>query len=510
MKFLTFLTLLATTSPSLFHNALVSARELPVNPTTHSRYASGEVMDQIMKGKEATWDYYRSQGYFSAGRYKSHNQYTPCGKDGTVTLNTGGNFTTYKCKGLDVTGHLTHDDLGSVDETEQIGSSVWGITVQGRELAIIGQTDGAAIAEVVGKGWWNYLGKKEGTLDYIGRIPHQSLPSIWREIKSYKHYAIIGSEAVGHGIQIFDIHKALELRSGGFLDYKRLSRETKVFDLKTDLTAWFSDLPVGRSHNVVIAEASQHILAVGAQPRNDSCRSGLIFIDVSDPSKPQRTGCAADDGYVHDAQCLIYKGPDSRYNGREICYGYNEDSLTIYDISDKTTTNIISKTSYEGASYTHQGWVLDTENQEFLLLDDELDERNSAGSAADGRSTTYIWNITNLGAPIQTGIWKSDIIAIDHNQYIRNGFTYQSNYGAGLRILDVSSIPFKPSGEDIKEVAYFDIFPDDDESPQPVFIGSWANYPFFKSGYIVVNTFDRGTFVVKRSMKGVNGVRAEY
>lgn len=92
----------------------------------------------------------------------------------------------------------------------------------------------------------------------------------------------------------------------------------------------------------------------------------------------------------YSAQCLIYRGPDAKYDGTEICYGYNEDSLTIYDITDKTKTNIISNTSYVGATYTHQGWVLDTENQEFLLLDDELDEQR--GVIVDGKPVTYIWN----------------------------------------------------------------------------------------------------------------------
>lgn len=289
-----------------------------------------------------------------------------------------------------------------------------------------------------------------------------------------------------------------------------------MFSIEKDLTSWINDLPIGRSHNVVIAEDSKHILAVGAQPRDDVCKSGLIFYDLSDPSKPKRTGCAADDGYVHDAQCLIYKGPHQKYYGREICYGYNEDSLTIYDITDKTVTNIISKTSYEGAAYTHQGWVLDPENQEFLILDDELDEQKGLnpagphGTVGDGKSTTYIWNITNLEAPLQTGIWKSDIVAIDHNQYVKNWFSYQSNYGAGLRILDVKSIPSDPTGAGIKEVAYIDIFPDDDEDSKPVFIGTWGSYPYFKSGHIVINTYDRGVFVVKRSQKVSKGVRAEF
>lgn len=42
---------------------------------------------------------------------------------------------------------------------------------------------------------------------YLGRLPQYSFPSIWREIRSYKHYMTIGSEAVGHGIQIFDMTK---------------------------------------------------------------------------------------------------------------------------------------------------------------------------------------------------------------------------------------------------------------------------------------------------------------
>ena len=70
--------------------------------------------------------------------------------------------------------------------------------------------------------------------------------------------------------------------------------------------------------------------AVGAVPRNQGCRAGLIFINMTDPSNPVSPGCAWQDGYVHDAQCVIYNGPDKKYVGREICYGYNEDTLTMY------------------------------------------------------------------------------------------------------------------------------------------------------------------------------------
>ena len=39
---------------------------------------------------------------------------------------------------------------------------------------------------------------------------------------------------------------------------------------------------------------------------------GLHAIDVSDPLNPQFAGCYDEDGYTHDAQCVIYRGPDAR------------------------------------------------------------------------------------------------------------------------------------------------------------------------------------------------------
>ncbi|PWW72324.1 hypothetical protein C7212DRAFT_302097 [Tuber magnatum] len=486
------------------------SREKPVDQGTHAMYVSGAVMETILRAKEAAWDDLERKGYFAAGTWESHNYYKACGEDGIIQLGRGANHS-HQCFNLDLTGHLTHGDLGSAgnDSTRRVGSSIWGITLEGREFAIIGQADGAAFAEVVGRGWWNWVpffGKAEGTLDYLGRLPQQTLPSWWREIKTYKHYAIIGSEAIGHGVQIFDLRKIVDIRTR----WNPLSRATKTFSVTTDLTGWFNDLPVGRSHNVVIAEASDHVIAVGAQPRNDTCASGLIFIDVSDPSKPKKTGCASGDGYVHDAQCLIYQGPHTKYVGKEICYGYNEDSLTIYDITDKTTTTIISRTSYEGVNYTHQGWVLDEKDQRFLLLDDELDEVRRVGPAADQHATTYIWDISNLEKPIQSGIYKSEAISIDHNQYVHKGYTYQSNYGSGLRVLDITSIPLDPTGACVREVAYFDVFPDDDNSQNVSFVGTWGSYAYFESGHIIVNTIDRGVFVVKRSKEVKGGFRAEF
>lgn len=41
-------------------------------------------------------------------------------------------------------------------------------------------------------------------------------------------------------------------------------------------------------------------------------------------------------------------------------------------------------------------------------------------------------------------------------------------------------------------------------------MGTWGSYGYFKSGHIIINTYDRGVFVVKRSEKVTKGFRAEF
>ena len=383
---------------------------------------------------------------------------------------------------MDLYDFINHADLGS---TAGEGSSSWGWTSEdGREFGAIGQADGAAFVEVT----------KEGKMQYLGRLPQQSVPSIWREIRVYNDLAIIGSEAEGHGIQVFDMKKLLSVNPA----------RPVTFSTETDLEGLFTDLPIGRTHNVVINWDLGYAASVGAQPRNSTCRSGIIYIDLSDPSNPSTPGCASQDGYVHDLQCWKYNGPDKRYLGKDLCFGFNEDTVTLYDSSDKTGTGsnstIISRVGYEGATYTHQGWFIDNDWHQYLLVDDELDEIEKVGPAAPGRPVTHIIDMTDLENPVASGwFYATDVNAIDHNQYVVDGFTYQSNYGAGLWVHDVSSIADDPTGAGVQPVAFFDIYPEDDamEGGGIVeFVGTWSHF-LFPSGYIMVNTIERGAFVIK-------------
>jgi hypothetical protein len=76
-----------------------------------------------------------------------------------------------------------------------------------------------------------------------------------------------------------------------------------TFDTTKDLDGLFDDLPIGRAHNVVIDWDNEYAIAVGAQPRNQTCAAGLEYINLDDSTNPYKPGCASSDGYTHDAQC---------------------------------------------------------------------------------------------------------------------------------------------------------------------------------------------------------------
>jgi hypothetical protein len=60
--------------------------------------------------------------------------------------------------------------------------------------------------------------------------------------------------------------------------------------------------------------------------------------------------------------------------------------------------------------------------------------------------------------------------SIDHNQYIYRGYTFQSNYEAGLRILWLDQETWT-----LTETGFFDVYP---PSTTPSFRGTWSNYPY--------------------------------
>ena len=374
-----------------------------------------------------------------------------------ATTCTGGNAGVNLCDNVDLMSYLAMNDIGG-----GVGVDIWGWTDSstGKEYAIMGRSTGTAFVDI----------SDPVRPTYLGNLPPHSGNSQWRDMKVYLDHAFIVSEASGGGMQVFDL---TQLRT--------VSSPPVTFS-ETAHYAGFSD-----AHNIAINEDSGFAYAVGT----DTCDGGPHMVNIQDPANPTSAGCFSDDGYTHDAQCVNYIGPDPDHQGAEICFNSNTDTLTIVDVTNKAAPEMLSRTGYAGSGYTHQGWL--TEDHAYFVLGDELDE--SADPPSVTGTATYLWDVSDLDSPTLTGTHVSTTTrAVDHNQYVKGKYTYQSNYQAGLRILDVTDIV---NGK-LTEVAFFDMLPDSDSYRS--YAGAWGNYPFFDSGIVIVSVRTQGLYVLRPNL----------
>ncbi len=355
----------------------------------------------------------------------------------------------YPCKSVDLLGALPLSSIGGGN-----GNSMWGWTdtSTSKEYIIFGRTTGASFIDVT-----NPVAPV-----YLGNLPsHNGTSSSWRDIKVYANHAFIGADAISsHGMQVFDL-----TRLRGVTTPQTFTPDARY--------AGF-----GNSHTLSVNEQTGFIYAVGT----NTCSGGVHMVNVQNPKSPTNAGCVSNDGYVHENQCVVYHGPDTTYTNREICFNYNEDTLTIVDVTNKSAPVQLSRTGYTGARYTHQGWL--TGDHSRLLMDDELDS-DSPGTR------TFIWNVSDLNAPVNTGTYISPTnTATDHNQYIIGNRAYQASYRGGLRILDITGI----ASNQLTEIGFFDIYP---ASNTTGFNGAWNTYPFFASGTIAISGIEQGLVLVK-------------
>jgi choice-of-anchor B domain-containing protein len=355
----------------------------------------------------------------------------------------------YPCRDIDLQAVLPHAEIGGGS-----GNDIWGWTdpQTGREYALVGRSSGTAFVDI----------SDPRQPIYLGNLPTRTTDSTWRGIKVFADHAFIVSEATNHGMQIFDL---------------RQLRAVPAPPVTFAETAHYGGF--GSTHTLALNTRTGFAYAVGTR----TCEGGLHVVDVREPAAPVAAGCFSLDGYTHETQCVLYAGPDEAYRDREICFNSNEDTLTIVDVTDKHAQRQLARVGYGGSSYTHQGWL--TEDQRFLLVNDEGDERTF------GHPTrTWIWDVSDLDVPALAGNYDGPTAAIDHNLYIRGHLVYESNYRSGLRVIDATRIG---SGE-LAEVGFFDIYPQDDS---PAFNGAWTSYPFFPSGNVIVNGIEQGLFVLR-------------
>ncbi len=387
----------------------------------------------------------------------------------------------YACDGVDLLAHFTPQELGAPPVGQcpnpypgLCANDIWGWedADTGRRYAIVGLANGTAFVDVTAP----------SAPIRLGVLPTATSPSSWRDVKALGNVALVVSEAPGHGIQVFDL-----TRLRGLSD-----------DPSRTFTADARYTGVGRAHNLVVSEGAQMAYAVGwragTETLPESCSSpGLHAVDFSDPLAPTFAGCfsdatSGDSGYTHDAQCGTYDGPDADYQGREICFASNTDEVSIFDATDPAAAVLIAQVGYPTPAYTHQGWL--TEDGRYFLVNDELDEANAVNSGNTAPQRTLVLDVEDLDAPEFAFEYRSNLATIDHNLYVVGRLAFESNYEAGLRVIDVSRI----AEGVLEEVAFFDTYPLDTSVN---FAGQWSNYPFFGDGLVIANDGETGFFVLQ-------------
>src|SRR5512141_871122 len=274
----------------------------------------------------------------------------------------GGLAGSYPCNNVDLLAVVPLSTMGCAS-----GNDIWGWTdsTTGREYALMGCDNGIAFVDV----------SDSANPVYVGKLPTHTVASLWRGVKTMRDHALVVSEAAGHGLQVFDLRN-LRAFAGTPLTFSE--------------TAHYPGF--GDSHNVLAAEITGFGYAVGT----DTCAGGLHMVDLRSPASPAFAGCFSAGGYTHDAQCVLYEGPDTRFAGREVCFASNEDTVTIVDVENKGAPALVSRTGYAGYGYVHQGWL--TEDQSYFLVDDELDETRFLHN-----TRTYVFDVRLLDAPVLVG-----------------------------------------------------------------------------------------------------------
>jgi choice-of-anchor B domain-containing protein len=89
-------------------------------------------------------------------------------------------------------------------------------------------------------------------------------------------------------------------------------------------------------------------------------------------------------------------------------------------------------------------------------------------------------------------VFENDTTSIDHNIYTKGDYAYASNYTSGLRVYDTRDV----AGEGLREVAFFDLYPENENASFEG--GTWSNYPYFRQkGVVAASSIDRGLFILQ-------------
>ena len=325
--------------------------------------------------------------------------------------------------------------VSSVAYDSVLVSDVWGyVAPDGTEYAIVGNFDGVSIVNLA------------DPANPVESAYLEGAGSRWRDIKTWGEYAYVTNET-GDGLMVIDLT-----------------------DLPNGATSynWTPDLPsiggvLNSCHNIYIDELGYAYLT-GCNLN----QGGLIYVDVfTEPGSP----IYVDAGfpiYSHD----VYVRDNIAYSSE-----INQGNLSIYDVSDKSATDILGQTQTP-FSATHNAWISD--DGKHIFTTDEL---------ADAPITSYnIEDFTDIkeldqyrpAETLGTGV-------APHNVHVWQDWIIASHYSDGCIIIDATH------PDNLIEVGNFDTY----FAGATGFNGAWGAYPYLPSGLILVSDKDAGLFVLE-------------
>ena len=403
--------------------------------------------------------------------YQSNTQKT----EGPATC-VNGMAAGYECQNVDL---LFHIPLGEFSSRPGSANDIWGFQDLNnqREYVLIGLQNGTAVVDVT-----DPINAIE-----VGTIAGNS--STWRDIKVYQYFDADANRYKAYGYVTTEANQGLQVLDLTELP-TRVTLANTINDFSTAHNVYLANTDY--STGVALPAVSPYLIVSGANKNSGAWR----LLGLSNPTTPNLLLAApAGTGYIHDASSVVIE--DARtaecannHNPCEVLIDFNENTVDLWDVTDKAAPFKLSSTPYPNARYTHSGWW--TPDKRHVLIHDELDEQQ-----AGLNTTVRSMNIDSLRNPVLVGTYTGPTRAIDHNGFTRDNRHYISNYRRGLVILDTSN-PAQPG-----EVGFFDTFASPtDNSAQ--FNGAWGTYPFLPSGTIAVSDIEYGLFLLKDNTGSVN------
>jgi choice-of-anchor B domain-containing protein len=379
---------------------------------------------------------------------------------------------TFPCHNVDF---LAQVQLQEIPGQPTSASNLWGFVDldDNREYAVLGHRTGTAVIDVT----------TPGSPVIVGNIPGSS--SSWREIKVYqvrdpatgthRAYAYVSTEAPGGGLQIIDL---------GNLPGS-VSLANTLSEFSTSHTLYISN--VDYATNMALPGRQAFLYIAGSNVAGGAFR----IYDLVDPVNPVLvTPSPTGSGYMHDStSMLITDGRTTQcsnaHNPCEVLVDFNETSVDLWDVTEKSAPVRLSSTSYPTATYVHSGWP--SSDQRYIIVHDELDELRR------GLNTQiYTLDVADLRTPTLVTSHVGATSATDHNGYTIGNRYYVSHYKRGLVIFD-STNPVA-----LSEIGSFDTYLSPTANSAGT-DGAWGVYPFLPSGTLLVSDIENGLFLLQRN-----------